>query len=193
AKRLKRQPRELAEKVARAIVQHGAIERAGVAGRGVVNLYVSDAWIAARLDEALRDRARDGVPEADATRTIVVDFSSPNIAKQMHVGHLRSAFIGDALVRMLRFVGHTVIGDNHLGDWGTQFGLLIVGMRELGDSAALAAQPIVELERIYKLASERAKSDPPFAQAARDELAKLQSGDPENTALWRQFVDVTRR
>jgi arginyl-tRNA synthetase len=123
----------------------------------------------------------------------VVDFSGPNIAKQMHVGHLRSTIIGDALVRILRFVGHEVIGDNHLGDWGTQFGLLIVGMRVFGDQAALEREPIVELERVYKLSSERAKEDPEFATAARAELAKLQSGDAANYAQWQHFVAVTKR
>src|SRR5690606_13570527 len=103
-----------------------AIAGVEVAGPGFVNLRLDDAWLAARLDEALADRARDGVPATRAQEKIVVDFSSPNIAKQMHVGHIRSTIIGDALVRLLRFCGHEVIGDNHLGDWGTQFGLLIV-------------------------------------------------------------------
>jgi len=192
SKQLKQNPRALAEKVAEALREAAPIEAAEVAGPGFVNLRLSDAWLAQTLDSALRDSARDGVPESDAKERVVVDFSGPNIAKQMHVGHLRSTIIGDALVRLLRFVGHMVIGDNHLGDWGTQFGLLIVGMRELGDQEALAREPIVELERIYKQASERAKTDAEFAAAARAELAKLQSGDPENTALWRRFVDVTR-
>jgi arginyl-tRNA synthetase len=170
----------------------GAIDHAEVAGPGFINLRLSDAWLAKVLGEQVRDLARDGVPLSEQSEHVVVDFSGPNIAKQMHVGHLRSTIIGDALVRMLRFVGHSVIGDNHIGDWGTQFGLLIVGMRELGDAAALEREPIVELERVYKLASERAKSDEAFATEARSELAKLQSGDPENTALWRRFVQVTR-
>src|SRR5690606_8397320 len=110
----------------------------------------------------------------------------------MHVGHIRSTIIGDALVRLLRFTGHTVIGDNHLGDWGTQFGLLIVGMRRWGSEEALAKEPIVELERIYKLAAEAAKSDEAVAAEARQELAKLQQGDEDNLALWRRFVEATR-
>src|SRR5690606_28277532 len=110
----------------------------------------------------------------------------------MHVGHFRSTIIGDALVRLLRFTGHSVIGDNHLGDWGTQFGLLIVGMRRWGDEDALAREPIVELERVYKLAAGAAKEDPAFAAEARRELAKLQQGDPDNLALWKRFVDATR-
>lgn len=193
AKQLKKNPREMAEAVAALLRDEPAIESAEVAGPGFVNLRLSDAFIAQTLASAAEDRERDGVPSAETSERVVVDFSGPNIAKQMHVGHLRSTIIGDALVRILRFLGHEVIGDNHLGDWGTQFGLLIVGMREFGDKQALAAEPIVELERIYKQASERAKSDDTFAQAARSELAKLQNGDPENTGLWREFVAVTKR
>jgi len=193
AKQLKKNPRELAEAVAALLQGAEPVASAEVAGPGFINVRLADAWLASQLNLAVADLERDGVGESEHKERVVVDFSGPNIAKQMHVGHLRSTIIGDAIVRILRFVGHSVIGDNHLGDWGTQFGLLIVGMREFGDSDALTREPIVELERIYKQASERAKSDPPFAQAARDELAKLQSGDPVNSALWRQFVDVTRR
>lgn len=192
AKRLKQNPRELGAKVADALAAHEAIAGAEVAGPGFVNVRLSNDWIAARLGEALADRERDGVPPVERPETIVVDFSGPNIAKQMHVGHLRSTIIGDALVRLLRFVGHTVIGDNHLGDWGTQYGLLIVGMREWGSEEALREAPIVELERVYKLASAKAKEDESFAERARAELAKLQAGDPENRRLWSQFVEATK-
>jgi arginyl-tRNA synthetase len=123
---------------------------------------------------------------------IVVDFSSPNIAKRMHVGHLRSTIIGDALVRLLRFAGHDVIGDNHLGDWGTQFGMLIAGMERFGDDAALRDNGIEELERVYLLANEAAKSDPVFADRTRAELARLQSGAEDNLAAWNRFVAATR-
>ncbi len=192
AKRRGENPRELAAKVATALSGHEAIARAEVAGPGFVNLHLRDAWLGDALTRMLRDPERLDVQAADRPETIVVDFSSPNIAKQMHVGHLRSTILGDALCRLLRFLGHRVIGDNHLGDWGTQFGLLIVGMREWGSPEALEASPIVELERVYKLASERAKSAEAFAESARRELAKLQSGDPENRALWQRFVTTTR-
>ncbi len=192
AKKLKANPRELAEKVAAQLGGHEAIASAEVAGPGFINLRLDDGWIAGRLARSLRDRERDGVPAVVSPETIVVDFSSPNIAKQMHVGHLRSTIIGAAIVRLLRFAGHTVIGDNHLGDWGTQFGLLIVGMRAWGDEAALEASPIVELERVYKLASAKAKEDEAFAESARAELAKLQAGDAENRRLWARFVEVSR-
>jgi arginyl-tRNA synthetase len=193
AKRLSKNPRELAQALAEKLRGDAAIASAEVAGPGFVNLRLSDAWLASMLVSDLADHARDGVPETEHKERIIVDFSSPNIAKQMHAGHLRSTIIGDALSRLLRFLGHEVIRDNHLGDWGTQFGLLIVGMRELGDEAALAREPILELERIYKLASERAKNDAEFAALARAELAKLQAGDAANTAQWRRFVEVTKR
>jgi arginyl-tRNA synthetase len=192
AKKLGKNPRELGELIAAKLRSEPAFESVTVAGPGFVNLKLSAAWIAAQLTEAAADGARLGVPTAIKRDRIVVDFSAPNIAKQMHVGHLRSTIIGDAIVRLLRFVGHDVIGDNHIGDWGTQFGLLIVGTAEWGDEAAMAADPIEELERVYKLASKRAEEDPAFAQRARDELSKLQAGDAANTAQWKRFVELTR-
>ncbi|NLE88747.1 MAG: arginine--tRNA ligase [Myxococcales bacterium] len=193
AKALGKKPREIAEPLAAKLAEHPAIARAEVAGPGFVNLHLDDTWLGERLTEAARDAERCGIPLVDTPEKIVVDFSSPNIAKQMHVGHLRSTIIGDALCRLLRAIGHEVIGDNHLGDWGTQYGLLLVGMREFGSLDALDEQPIEELERVYKLASARAKDDEDFAERARTELAKLQSGDAENMALWKKFVDTTRR
>ena len=191
-KELGKPPRELAEPIAAALADVDAIDKAEVAGPGFVNIHLSTSWIAAKLSEALKDADRDGVPAIDAAEKIIVDFSSPNIAKQMHVGHLRSTIIGDAIARILSFVGHEVVRDNHLGDWGTQFGLLIVGMREWGEENALRTEPIAELERVYKLASERAGKDEAFADGARAELARLQNGDAESRALWEHFVKVSR-
>ena len=192
AKREKKNPRELAASVADTLSSRNGIASAEVAGPGFINLRLDERWIAARLDTMWSDQEREGVDPVKSARRIVVDFSSPNIAKQMHVGHLRSTILGAAIVELLRFVGHDVIGDNHLGDWGTQFGMLIVGMSEWGDDAALEADPIVELERVYKLASARAKGEEAFAERARRELAKLQAGDPENRARWERFVAATR-
>jgi arginyl-tRNA synthetase len=193
AKSLGKKPRDVAEPLAARLAEHPAIARAEVAGPGFVNLTLASEWLAERLSEVAQDLERDGIDRVETPEKIVVDFSSPNIAKQMHVGHLRSTIIGDALCRLLRAVGHEVIGDNHLGDWGTQYGLLLVGMREHGSLDALDSQPIEELERVYKVASARAKEDEGFAERARGELAKLQAGDPENIALWKKFVETTRR
>lgn len=193
AKRLSKSPREVAEPIAQALRAEPAISQAEVAGPGFINLTLDDAWLAEQLTGSCRDHAQDGVPLVLTPKTIVVDFSSPNIAKQMHVGHLRSTIIGDALSRLLTLTGHRVIRDNHIGDWGTQYGLLLTGMRELGDLAALDNSPIEELERVYKEASARAKEDEGFAERARLELKKLQDGDAENLGLWKTFVSTTRK
>lgn len=190
AKREKKNPRELAELVAKELEKDGAFEKVEVAGPGFVNLRLSSAWLAEQLAGSAVGTALEPVAKAE---TIIVDFSSPNIAKQMHVGHLRSTILGAAVVSLLRAVGHKVLGDNHLGDWGTQFGLLIVGMRRFGTEEALEKTPIEELERVYKLATAAAKEDEATAAEARAELAKLQSGDAANRALWQRFVDVTRK
>ena len=192
-KRLGKKPRDIAEMIREALERHPAIERAEVAGPGFVNLSLDSGWIAEQLSALTQDLERDGVPLVSTPEKIVIDFSGPNIAKQMHVGHLRSTIIGEALRRLLSFVGHEVLGDNHLGDWGTQFGLLIMGQRAFGDPEAFRANPLRELERVYKLASATAEKDAEFQESARAELAKLQSGDPENLALWREFVSITRR
>jgi arginyl-tRNA synthetase len=190
-KRLKRAPKEVAAEVAAALAALPEFASAEVAGPGFINLRLDAGWIAAQLTAALADE-RNGVPEARKKERIVVDYSSPNIAKQMHVGHLRSTIIGASIVAMLRFLGHEVIGDNHLGDWGTQFGLLIVGMRTWGSEEALDKDAISELERVYQLANAKAAEDEAFAESARAELAKLQKGDPDNRALWERFVAATR-
>ncbi len=190
-KKLGKPPRELAQPIADALAGVDAIAKAEVAGPGFVNIHLDSAWVSSALTDALRDE-RDGVPAVANPETIIVDYSSPNIAKQMHVGHLRSTIIGDAIAKVSAFMGHEVIRDNHLGDWGTQFGLLLVGMREWGSEDALRSDPIAELERVYKLASERAGDDEAFAERARGELAKLQSGDEDNRALWEHFVQVSR-
>ncbi len=193
AKELKKPPREIAEPIASALRGLDAVQSAEVAGPGFVNVRLAPEWVASLLSRVLRDTERDGVPTVEHPLKTIVDFSGPNIAKQMHVGHLRSTIIGDAIARILAFIGHSVIRDNHLGDWGTQFGLLIVGMREWGSEEALEREPIAELERVYKLASERAEREDAFAELARAELAKLQAGDQENRALWEHFVEVSRR
>lgn len=192
AKQLKTSPRELAGKLAEALAELEAVDKAEVAGPGFVNLTLSDAWVAARVAEMVRDE-RDGVPLASPTQKIVVDYSSPNIAKQMHVGHIRSTIIGHAIVHTLRFLGHEVIGDNHLGDWGTQFGLLIAGLARFRPGVDVDTLDIAALEDVYKKASALSKEDSEFADLARAELAKLQQGDADNLAAWERFVAITRK
>ena len=177
-------------------------------GPGFINVRVKDAALAALVARAVADD-RLGVAVVDDPQTVVVDFSSPNVAKPMHVGHIRSTVIGDALARILRFRGHRVITDNHLGDWGTQFGMILWGWKHGRDDAAFAADPTAELGRLYRLVRkvadakpEELAADPAAAalaarhpDAAREvlaETAKLHEGDPENRALWESFMPVCR-
>src|SRR5207302_7864208 len=137
------------------------------------------------------------VQKAKQPRTIVIDFSSPNVAKPMHVGHIRSTVLGDCLARTLRLLGHRVITDNHLGDWGTQFGMLLVGWKTLLDRANLEKDPIAEMERIYRIISAKADPekpgfDPATRDAARAQLVKLQAGDPENLGIWREMIRLSQ-
>lgn len=191
AKRLKENPRKLAEKFVAAFDSEGLCLTPEIAGPGFINLRLDPSWVGTELARRVND-PRLGV-DAVPPQKVIVDFSSPNVAKRMHVGHLRSTVIGDALVRTLRFVGHDVIGDNHIGDWGTQFGILLWAFKRGYDEAALAADPIGELERLYKEGSVAMKADEAVATACRAELAKLQSGDTENLALWERFVAISRQ
>jgi arginyl-tRNA synthetase len=191
-KALRQNPRAVADAVCRALPAHPAIAKAEVAGPGFINFTLTEAWIGEQLALRAVDE-RFGAPTPGAGRTVVIDYSSPNIAKRMHVGHLRSTIIGNALDRLHRFLGWTVIADNHIGDWGTQFGKLIVAWRRWRDEGAYAEDAIAELQRIYKLFGERAEGDPTLEDEARAETLKLQEGDPENRALWETFVDVSMR
>jgi arginyl-tRNA synthetase len=133
------------------------------------------------------------VPLQNPARTIVIDFSSPNVAKPMHVGHIRSTGIGDALQRTLRLLGHRVISDNHIGDWGTQFGKLLVGWKRHLDPAALRTDPIAEMERLYKLVNAASETDEKVLEEARLELVKLQGGDAENLHIWREMIALSQK
>jgi len=191
AKTLKSNPRQLAQKVVAVLDTHGVCLEPEIAGPGFINLRLDPAWVSREVAERAFD-ARLGIAPVEAPQKIVVDFSSPNVAKRMHVGHLRSTAIGDAIVRTLKFLGHDVIGDNHVGDWGTQFGIILWAWKHHRDEAALERDAIGELERLYKLGQALGKEDPAVAEAARLELAKLQSGDAENKALWERFVAISR-
>ncbi|MGB0588111.1 MAG: arginine--tRNA ligase [Myxococcota bacterium] len=191
AKIAKANPRQLAEKVLAALDTEGMCLEPEIAGPGFINLRLAPAWIAEHLGTASAD-PRLGVTPVAKPRTVVIDYSSPNVAKRMHVGHLRSTIIGDALARTLRFLGHEVIGDNHIGDWGTQFGILLWAWARHADEEALAADPVGELERLYKLGSEASRGDEAIGEACRAELAALQGGDVERKALWDRFVAISR-
>src|SRR5450755_27801 len=190
AKQLGQDPRALAQK----IVDHLAVSEwcdpPTIAGAGFVNLTLRTATIAAQTAGLLRDEGL-GVEKAATPKRIVIDFGSPNVAKPMHVGHIRSTVLGDALARIASFLGHDVIRDNHIGDWGTQFGMVIYGWKNLLDRAALERDPITELVRIYKETNEKATADPKVREAARQELVKLQAGDSENVSIWKETVDLS--
>lgn len=192
AKSLKRNPREVAEQLIGKLKLEGLAEAPTIAGPGFINIRLSNEFLGKFVAQVAAD-PRGGVGAATKPQTVVVEFSSPNVAKRLHVGHLRSTIIGDAMNRVFRFLGHHAISDNHVGDWGTQFGLLIVGWRRWADQDALERDPIGHLEDLYRKSSEAAKNDAAFADEARAELAKLQSGDPDNLALWRRFVEISRR
>ncbi len=192
ARTLKKPPRAIAEAVVRALPPPPFVEKAEVAGPGFINLTVAPRWLAERV-VALTGAPRCGIPAAGTGKTIVIDYSSPNVAKPMHIGHIRSTVIGNALDRMFRALGYTVIADNHLGDWGTQFGILIMGYRAFLDPARFEASPIEELERVYVASYERSKSDPGWMDQCRAELVKLQQGDAANRAVWERFIEVSLR
>jgi arginyl-tRNA synthetase len=201
AKALKTNPRALATELAAAIDVTGLSTPPTVAGPGFINFAITPEALATRLEVLLADE-KLGIVPTTRPRTIVIDFSAPNVAKQMHVGHIRSTIIGDCLARIARFVGHTVITDNHIGDWGTQFGMVLYGWKRDLNEAALLSDPIRELLRLYKAVNAGSKAqeeemkagdrpDTPVRDACRAELVKLQAGDPENRAIWQRCVDVS--
>ena len=188
AKSLKVNPRVLASQVADAVDLEPLAGPPEIAGPGFLNVRLHDAWIAHSLADLLGASFPGIVPPAQP-RTVVIDFSSPNVAKPMHVGHIRSTVIGNSLARIFEALGHHVIRDNHLGDWGSQFGMILWGWKNASDEAAFAADPVAELARLYRLAQDRIKAgDRSVEVAARAETAKLHAGDAENRALWNQFM-----
>lgn len=193
AKARKENPRAVAEKLLAALpAETRTLADAAIAGPGFINFTLKPAALLAWLRTfATRDALAVGAAAAHAGQTWVVDYSSPNTAKQMHVGHLRSAVIGEAICRLLAFTGARVIRDNHLGDWGTQFGKLIYGFKRWADPKALESDAIEELERLYKLGNNATPDGSPELEEARRELVKLQNGDPENVALWQKFSEVS--
>jgi arginyl-tRNA synthetase len=190
AKARKMNPRQLATEVVAKLDLEGLCEKAEIAGAGFLNFRLKSS----ALEDALTSAARGEhlfLQQATAPRTVVVDFSSPNVAKPMHVGHIRSTILGDAIARILRLLGHRVVTDNHIGDWGTQFGKLLIGWKHHLDNAALDRDAIGEMERLYKLVHAASEADPAVLEEARQELVKLQRGDPENRRIWEQMIALS--
>ena len=203
AKALGTNPRELAGKIAERLAGDPQLASVEIAGPGFINMKVADTALSARAAEVAHDTALAGASAVETPRRVVIDYAGPNVAKPMHVGHLRSSIIGESLKRLFRFRGDTVWGDAHFGDWGFQMGLLIVacadegladGFTVEGDGPFPAQSPVSldDLERLYPLAAARAKEDPAFRDRARKATAELQSGRPGYRALWAHFVAVSR-
>jgi arginyl-tRNA synthetase len=190
AKTLKRSPRQVAEAVVAAAELADVCERVEIAGPGFINLTLQTAFVERSL-AALAGDDRLGVPAAAVKERVVIDYSAPNVAKEMHVGHLRSTIIGDALARLLESAGHEVIRQNHIGDWGTPFGMLIEHLIDVGESGARASMG--ELSDFYRAARVKFDSDPKFADRARERVVLLQAGDARTLELWRQLVELSKQ
>ncbi len=191
AKERKMNPRQLAVDVLARFDAADLCDKVEIAGAGFLNFRLKTGAVAQVVAAAARGEhlffTASGCP-----RTVVIDFSSPNVAKPMHVGHIRSTGIGDVLQRVLRLLGHRVITDNHIGDWGTQFGKLLLGWKQILDRAALERDAIAELERLYKVINTECDENPARLEEAKLELVKLQSGDPENTAVWQEMIRLSQ-
>ncbi|AUX47481.1 arginyl-tRNA synthetase [Sorangium cellulosum] len=191
-KRLGRPPREVAAAIVKALPVSGICSKVEIAGPGFVNLTLEDAYLTRELADTAGS-GRLGIAPAAQPETVIVDYSSPNAAKEMHVGHLRSTIIGDALARALEALGHRVIRQNHLGDWGTPFGMLIEHMLDLGEGAAAEELSVGDLDTFYKQARTKFDGDPAFAERSRQRVVRLQGGDEPTLALWRQLVRESMR
>ena len=191
AKKAHTNPREVGAKVAEALKGNDVFEKVEIAGPGFLNLTVSGGWLNSQLS-TLDSKSACGIPQKGAGKKIVIDYSSPNAAKQMHIGHIRSTVIGCAIDRIFRSLGYDVIADNHLGDWGTQFGILIKGYRELLTQEERDNLTVANLEKCYVLSAAKAKEeDGVWKEACKAELVKLQQGDADNLALWKRFIDIS--
>jgi len=190
AKKLKTNPRELATKVVENLDLAGIASNVELAGPGFINIHLDEKWLSSQLNTIAGD-AHIGVAQRAQPQTVVVDYSAPNLAKEMHVGHLRSTIIGDAVVRALEFRGDKVIRQNHMGDWGTQFGMLIAHLSDKLASDEVAETALSDLENFYREAKIRFDEEEGFADRARADVVKLQSGDADSAKLWQQFIDIS--
>jgi arginyl-tRNA synthetase len=192
AKERKANPRALATEITAALDVADLCHPPTIAGPGFINFRIKPEALGQKVTQILSDK-RLGVPALSVPQRVVIDFSAPNIAKPMHVGHIRSTIIGESLARVARFLGHEVITDNHIGDWGKQFGMILYGWKHHLDPSALETDPIAELVRVYKFVNQEVKENPAVDDACRHELALLQAGDEENLAIWQKCVDVSRK
>jgi arginyl-tRNA synthetase len=190
AKSLKKNPREVAAQITAHLTVGDLCETPSVAGAGFINFKILDTALSDAVN-AVREDDRLGVQSVPAPKVIIVDFSSPNVAKPMHVGHIRSTILGDSLSRIARHLGHQVVTDNHIGDWGTQFGKVIYGWKHFLDKEALERAPIAELVRLYREVNALEESDIALKETVRGELVKLQQGDAENLEIWKQAVALS--
>jgi arginyl-tRNA synthetase len=192
AKARKINPRQLATDTLAKLDVSDVCEKVEIAGAGFLNFRLKNSVLTQTLEAAARGEHLFFEPAA-SPRTIVIDFSSPNVAKPMHVGHIRSTGIGDALQRTLRLLGHRVISDNHIGDWGTQFGKLLLGWKQILDRPALERDAIAELERLYKTINAGCDANPARLEEAKAELVKLQAGDAENISIWKEMIALSQK
>ena len=190
AKKLKMNPRDLAGKVLESLDLSEVAEKVEIAGPGFLNIHLKNEWLADKAEVALASDML-GIEKTANPQNVVIDYSAPNLAKEMHVGHLRSTIIGDSMARVLSFIGHKVIRQNHVGDWGTQFGMLLTYMGELSEDTAELSSQLSNLEKFYQAAKVRFDEDEEFAKTARENVVKLQAGDPEFLKLWNQFTETS--
>src|SRR3990167_244460 len=190
AKKVGMNPRALAEQIVAKLDLGAAASKVEIAGPGFINIHLNPDWLAQQLAIGIADQTL-GVEPSAQPQTIVIDYSSPNLAKEMHVGHLRSTIIGDTLARLLEKLGHKVIRQNHVGDWGTQFGMLIAELEEHMSQGSEATLALKDLEGFYQKAKVHFDQDESFATKARNYVVKLQSGDAQMLKLWQRFRDVS--
>ena len=191
SKRLGKQPREVAAQIAGHLLGSPMVASAEVSGPGFINITLRNSWLSEALNAQLAD-PRLGVEQTGHPQCVVVDYSAPNVAKEMHVGHLRTTIVGDAFVRVLERLGNNVIRANHIGDWGTNFGMLLEHLIDVGEEAAYAQLAAGENNEFYQAAKVKFDADPPFADRSRRRVVALQAGDPETLRLWRTLIDDSK-
>ena len=189
SKLIGKNPREIASTLVDNFKENDIIEKLEIAGPGFINIYLKNSFLNEEIKKVENEKYDFSFLNTD--KTVIIDYSSPNIAKRMHIGHLRSTIIGDSIKRILQFLGFHTLADNHIGDWGTQFGKLIVAYKNWLNKKAYEEDPIGELERIYVQFSDEAKKNPALEDEAREELKKLQLGDEDNQKLWKEFIDIS--